>query len=220
MGEPHRLCPLETRVPARNPPAITLSAPVALPASCDPPLALTTPHQLKRRPMVKLADAFRKQFSHWGISLPELDVRNRSPGVIHQGGWTIRYHFGVEDGREYLEYFAGHRMTNDRLVRICEDGSSETLDACQEFYSPQDPDGETNMTATVVVSIQHLLGKPAVVGVEVHPSSPNAGAHCWLGLLEVALRRPFHLALGRRQGLVRKGSEFPDDSLQSIEFLR
>jgi len=95
--------------------------------------------------MVKLAATFRRQFSHWGISLPEHDVQNRSPGVIHQAGWTIRYHFGDDDGREYLEYFAGHRMTNDRLVRICEDGSSETLDACQEFYSSQDPDGETNM---------------------------------------------------------------------------
>ncbi len=86
--------------------------------------------------MVRLAATFRKQFSHWGISLPEQDAQNRSPGVIHQAGWTIRYHFGVEDGRQYLEYFAGHRMTNDRLVRICEDGSSETLDACQGSIQP------------------------------------------------------------------------------------
>jgi len=95
--------------------------------------------------MVRLAATFRKQFSHWHISLPEQDQEIRTAGSIQQAGWTIRYHFGVEDGRECLEYFAGHRMTNDRLVRIYADGSSETLDACQEFYSPQDPDGETNM---------------------------------------------------------------------------
>lgn len=95
--------------------------------------------------MVKLTAAFAKYFSHWHIVLPAQDVENRAAGVIRQAGWTIRYHFGSQDEREYVEFFASHRMTNDRLERIYEDGTSETLGVSQEFYSPEDPDGETNL---------------------------------------------------------------------------
>jgi hypothetical protein len=98
-----------------------------------------------RQPVVKLTAAFAKYFSHRHIVLPAQDVENRAAGVIRQAGWTIRYHFGALDGREYVEFFAGHRMTNHRLERIYEDGESETLDVCWEFYSPEDPDGETNL---------------------------------------------------------------------------
>lgn len=115
------------------------SSPRASGPAAQGPISLTRQH------MVKLAATFRGHFSQWDTTLPAQHVENRAAGSIHQAGWTIRCHFGIQDGREYLEYFASHRMTNDRLERIYEDGTSETLDVCREFYSPQDPEGETKL---------------------------------------------------------------------------
>ena len=36
-------------------------------------------------------------------------------------------------------------LTIDWLERIYEDGETEALDVCWEFYSPHVPDGETKM---------------------------------------------------------------------------
>lgn len=91
--------------------------------------------------MLELRQAFSDRFRHWGISLPLSDIEQRASGVIHQAGWTIRYHFNTEDGREYVEFFASHRMTNDTLNRIYEDGVAELVDVCEEWSDPADPDG-------------------------------------------------------------------------------
>ena len=68
--------------------------------------------QLRRR--------FNRNFAHWEIELP---IDALSPGLVWlivQRGWTIwtRFYVGAEDGREYLDYYATHRMTNDRHVRL------------------------------------------------------------------------------------------------------
>ena len=62
-----------------------------------------------------------------------------SPGVawlIVQQGWTIsmRFDIGAEDGRERLDYYAMHRMTNDRHVRMYAAGEEEDLPAMLESY--------------------------------------------------------------------------------------
>ena len=62
-----------------------------------------------------------------------------SPGVVRlivQRGWTIwtRFDIGAEDGRERLDYYAMHRMTNDRHVRLYADGEEEDLPAMAEGY--------------------------------------------------------------------------------------
>ena len=51
--------------------------------------------------------------------------------LITQPGWTIWTHFdiGSENGRERLDYYAVHRMTNDRDVRLYADGDKEDLPA-------------------------------------------------------------------------------------------
>ena len=55
-----------------------------------------------------------------------------SPGVVWlivQRGWTIwtRFDIGAEDCWKRLDYYAMHRMTNDRHVRMYADGEEEDL---------------------------------------------------------------------------------------------
>ena len=95
--------------------------------------------------MSKLRQAFNARFRKWNITLSETDVTERKEGSIQQNGWTINYHFGAESEREYIEFFTSHRMTNDRLYRIYEDGSAELVDACLEFYKPDDPNGKREL---------------------------------------------------------------------------
>ena len=84
----------------------------------------------------QLRQRFARAFAHWGIALP---VDAMSPGAVWhivQQGWTIwtRFDIGVEDGRERLDYYAMHRMTNDRHVRLYADGEEEGLPAIAESY--------------------------------------------------------------------------------------
>lgn len=62
-------------------------------------------------------------------------------GVIVASGWHIRFVFGRKGQREYLDFYAQHRMTNDRHERIYDDGETVTLESLQEFcvYNPNIP---------------------------------------------------------------------------------
>jgi hypothetical protein len=79
--------------------------------------------------MERIADNFARKFAHWDITLPEENVRHRRRGRIVQAGWTIWYLFGRDERGEYLDYYACHRMTNDRHVRLYENGDEQTLEA-------------------------------------------------------------------------------------------
>ena len=77
---------------------------------------------------------FAGYFANWGIRLPEGAVQLEEPGVIQQDGWTIRYVFGNDAGGSYLEFYATHRMTNDRRVRIYSSGEAKDLEALETMY--------------------------------------------------------------------------------------
>lgn len=79
-----------------------------------------------------LRRAFARMHARWGLERPDDDLRERRAGAVTGSGWHIRYQFGEEDGREYLEVFASHRMTNDRLYRIYADGDRELVGASLE----------------------------------------------------------------------------------------
>jgi hypothetical protein len=85
--------------------------------------------------------SFDDQFARWSIVLPERLSLNEVRTLAGQG-WTITYRLGLEQGQLYLDYFASHRMTNDTLSRIAEDGSHELLGYCQEFYLADNPEAE------------------------------------------------------------------------------
>jgi hypothetical protein len=85
-------------------------------------------------------DRFNSHFSTWSIRLPPDDVANRRRGKIVKAGWAIWYLFGSDEKGEYLDYYAAHRMTNDRHLRIHANGEEHGLDTFQEFrLCSQDP---------------------------------------------------------------------------------
>ena len=81
----------------------------------------------------RIAEYFNQNFSNWRIVLPAKSVKSRTRGKIVEAGWAIWYLFNSDERGEYLDYYASHRMTNDRHVRVYADGFSETLPVISEF---------------------------------------------------------------------------------------
>jgi hypothetical protein len=84
----------------------------------------------------QLRQRFNRAFAHWRMELPADAMPPGLVWLIAQRGWTIwtRFDIGTEDGRERLDYYAMHRMTNDRHVRLYADGEEEGLPAMAEGY--------------------------------------------------------------------------------------
>ena len=83
---------------------------------------------------------FNRDFANWDICLPSGATASREAGRTVKNGWTVWYAFGSDEGIEYLDYYASHRMTNDRHVRLYADGRTEGLEAISEFHVvPKDP---------------------------------------------------------------------------------
>ena len=90
--------------------------------------------------MRKIEERFGRTFAPWDIALPPEDAKERRRGKIVASGWAIWYLFGSDDRGGYLEYYASHRMTDDRHVRVREDGSVEHLPTISTFgIASQDP---------------------------------------------------------------------------------
>ena len=98
--------------------------------------------------MNNIERAFARDFSHWGITLPPEQVRERRRGKIVAAGWTIWYLFGSNERGEYLDYYASHRMTNDRHVRIYESGQVESLPTISTMrLISRDPEEDARLEA-------------------------------------------------------------------------
>ena len=86
--------------------------------------------------MKKIKAYFDGYFHSWGIVLPQADLSSLVLDKDHElckEGWTIRYKFGAQDGKGYMDFYASHRMTNDRHERVWEDGRVEGLPAPLDF---------------------------------------------------------------------------------------
>lgn len=89
----------------------------------------------------RIESAFNKSFARWNICLPPEAIASRQAGRIVKSGWTVWFAFGADDGAEYLDYYASHRMTNDRHVRLYADGRVQGLEAVIDMHVvPEDPD--------------------------------------------------------------------------------
>jgi len=77
--------------------------------------------------MKLIKNEFNKYFSNWNIKLPEEDLDKRCSGFIQDSGWLIQYCFGREKELEYLDFYATHRMTDDRHHRIYDNGEMQDL---------------------------------------------------------------------------------------------
>jgi hypothetical protein len=87
----------------------------------------------RRDGMPVIAAEFASYFAHWKIVLPEADLAARRRGSVHAAGWTIQYLFGADAQGEYLDFYATHRMTNERHQRIYASGQIEYLPTMHEF---------------------------------------------------------------------------------------
>lgn len=81
----------------------------------------------------KIKLKFEAQFEPWGIQLVAEALTPGARGKIQQAGWTIEYLISADEKGLYLDYYAAHRMTNDRHVRIRANGSVEDLPALGDF---------------------------------------------------------------------------------------
>ncbi|MFN0020338.1 MAG: hypothetical protein ACKVP0_18930 [Pirellulaceae bacterium] len=81
-----------------------------------------------------IAECFNDDFATWKIRLPKNHVKASKAGRISKRGWSIQYLFSPEDcDQPYLDYYASHRMTNDRHVRVFADGKKEYLPVLDDF---------------------------------------------------------------------------------------
>lgn len=95
----------------------------------------------EKRSLEAIEEEFARRFRRFDdLKLPPENVRERRKGSLPYGSGRLFYIFGEEEGREYLEYYAYHRMGEDH-ARIYDDGtmvSMSTLDSgfC---YNPKIP---------------------------------------------------------------------------------
>ncbi len=101
--------------------------------------------------MDQIAQIFAAQFAHWKITLPEEALSSRSRGRIRKAGWHITYVFGEDAKGPYLDYYARHRMTNDRHVRIYANGDLDHLPAEEDLrLCSQDPEEDSKLEAEYI----------------------------------------------------------------------
>ena len=87
-------------------------------------------------------------FANWEIELPVEAVTNRQRGQITQAGWIIWYVFGEDESGDYLDFYAMHRMTNDRHERIYTDGRTESLETQRDMRrASNDPEEDARLEA-------------------------------------------------------------------------
>jgi hypothetical protein len=73
---------------------------------------------------------FAERYAEWDIALPEGAAARREAGHIFQRGWHVGYIWGEEDGEEYFEYLAQHRMmAGDDHIRVWASGREEGFES-------------------------------------------------------------------------------------------
>ena len=128
----------------------------------------------------RLRQRFNRNFAPWEIELP---VEAMSPGsvwLVVERGWTIwtRIDVEAEAGRDRLDYYAMHRMTDDRHVRLYAGGEEESLPVMTGgFGYPEDATGaereatRANMLAENRAVERLLEEKGFVMTDQAHPSA-------------------------------------------------
>ena len=119
------------------------------------------------------AELFSRDFSHWAIQLPPQDVAQRQRGRINHEGWAIWYLFGADEHGEYLDYYAAHRMTDDRHVRIYASGERDDLPTIQSFRPcSDDPVEDQRLADELFAKNQHAAALLESKGFGLDGSEP------------------------------------------------
>lgn len=142
---------------------------------------------------------FAEYFANWDIHLPDGAVQLEDAGIIQQAAWTIRYVFEHDAGGPYLEFYATHRMTNDRRVRIYSSGETRGLEALQTMYSydPKIP-GAQERAARENRKRNTRITKE----LEAHGLYPVGNINAYLATHDVPTRGGVSPATGYRDRLV------------------
>jgi hypothetical protein len=111
-------------------------------------------------PLGSIKLCFARIFATWGITLPDEDVAARRRGTIIHQGWTIDYVFGSNADGEHVDYYAHHRMTNDRHARIHEDGRVTSLPALPDAFLAGITDPDTTASTERLLA-RKGFGPPA-----------------------------------------------------------
>jgi hypothetical protein len=75
----------------------------------------------------KIQTVFMKTFQGSDLKVPEENLRERTGSSIPWGSGRVMFIFGKEEGREYLEYYAHHRIGGDSHAKIFDDGETVSL---------------------------------------------------------------------------------------------
>jgi hypothetical protein len=90
---------------------------------------MSTPEEL-------IAETFNRHFAAFDIRIQPGDVIAGRRREILAQGWRIAFRVDPDDaGSPSLEFYAAHRMTSDRHMRIRADGHEDELDAIWESYA-------------------------------------------------------------------------------------
>lgn len=82
-----------------------------------------------------LAETFNAYFQNWRIEISAADVQAGKQGSVVDHGWRVNYLVDADDtGELFLEFYATHRMTDDRHVLISSSGVTKHLDAIVGMY--------------------------------------------------------------------------------------
>lgn len=111
----------------------------------------------------RIAEAFNNYFDTFPISIAVEDIVVGTRRTLRRDGWAITYRVDEDaDGRPTLEFYATHRMTNDRHGVISADGQLENQDSIREmliFYPkvPGSQDAAVEEFQTHNRAIEHHL---------------------------------------------------------------
>jgi hypothetical protein len=133
--------------------------------------------------MTKMEEHFNAAFAHWDIRLPAEDVAARRRGKIVEAGWAIWYLFGSDEHGDYLDYYASHRMTNDRHVRIHADGRVESLPALSDMMISGPGDDKAKVEAEFYASNNRVAKMLEDKGFGIagdEPMSVQLNRYLWL----------------------------------------
>lgn len=89
----------------------------------------------------RIAETFNAYFDAFAIRIVAEDVVVGARRTLRHDGWAITYRVDPDlAGMPTIEFYATHRMTNDRHVVIAADGSLDHQDAIKELLIISGPD--------------------------------------------------------------------------------
>ncbi len=130
----------------------------------------------EKRSLRALEETFDHRFHTFPETrLPGEHVREGRKGSLPYGSGRLYYVFGEEDGREYLEFYAYHRLGDDH-AKIYEDGEHVDLpELCSMYgYDPKVPGDEERKRAEMEREYRETLEDLIAKGLFDDEPVPNS----------------------------------------------